>query len=315
MTSPPRTEPDHEPPVAAVCIITYRRPVGLERLLAHLASQQGMDGRAFRTVVVDNDGELSGKPVVEAARAAGLDITYDHEPIPGIPRARNRSVEHGLRSGAQHLCILDDDEYPDAGWLAELLAHSRSSGAPVVTGPVVSLLPNGVAKWLKRSRVFSRPRHPTGTRRNRAATNNVLVHRRVFESMTSWFDESMPFDGSDDTDFFRRAHGAGFTIEWCDEAVVFEVVPIERCNLRWIERRNFRGGLAFARQSKRYDRGPAALRVLASGSLRLAFAAALSVASLGLVPRLRPTIVDSAALGAGLVLGCFGVTFDVYRRG
>jgi GT2 family glycosyltransferase len=299
----------------AVCAITYRRRAGLEKLLANLASQTGVEARDLLVVVVDNDPELSARPVVEVSRARGLPIAYDHEPVPGIPRARNRSVLLALQSGARRLCFIDDDEFPSPNWLERLLAHADSSDAAVVSGPVISILPQGAPRWIERSRLFSRPRHATGARRDRAATNNALVDRRVFDVMKSWFDESIPLNGSDDSDFFRRVRRAGFTIESCDEAVVYEDVPRERCTLRWILRRNFRGGLAFADQSRRYEGWRQAVRSLVVGSSRLLYAAVLSVLTLGLVPAARLRIVENAGLGAGLVLGGFGITIDEYRRG
>jgi succinoglycan biosynthesis protein ExoM len=298
----------------AVCIITYRRPQGLAKLLAALARQSEVPARDLLVVVVDNDPERSAHAVVKDAQAGGLAIDYDQEPVPGIPRARNRSVAIALERGAQHLAFLDDDETPAETWLARLLDHARAARAPVVTGPVLSVLPDGVPQWIERARVFSRPRFASGHRLDRAATNNVLVDRAVFENMELWFDESRPLTGGTDTDFFRRAHLAGFAIEWCDQAVVYEEVPPERCNLRWIGRRTLRGGLVFARLSSAYAGSAAVARNLAVGGLRFAFGLAVAVLTLGIVPRLRLLAIENFALGAGLLLGSFGVTVQEYRR-
>jgi glycosyltransferase involved in cell wall biosynthesis len=303
-------------PIAiAVCIITYRRPLGLERLLTSLARQTGPSGTEIAIVVVDNDPERSAAAAVESALASGLAIDYDHEPTPGIPRARNRSVERALARGVTRLCFVDDDEIVDPEWIASLLSHAATTDAAVVTGPVLSVLPPEVPKWLVHSRLFSRRRFPTGTRVDRAATNNVMVHRRVFDTLPSWFDESAPLSGGTDSDFFERVHRAGFAIEWCDQAVVREEVPLERCNLRWIGRRNLRGGLGFSRRARRYDGPVAVVRNFAVGLLRVGWAGLLSVSTLGLVPSLRLRIVENAGLGAGLALGCFDVEIDEYSRG
>ena len=141
----------------AVCIITYQRPRGLEKLLAGLKRQSGVDAEDLLVVVVDNDPARTALPVVESARAGGLPITHDHEPAPGIPRARNRSVEIALRAGAERLCFIDDDELPEDDWLARLIAHARASGAPIVAGPVLSTLPPLAPSWLAHSRVLPGP--------------------------------------------------------------------------------------------------------------------------------------------------------------
>ena len=41
-------------------------------------------------------------------------------------------------------------------------------------------------------------------------------------------------------EFFSRIEEQGARFEWCDEAEVFEVVPIERQRLSWILERNLR---------------------------------------------------------------------------
>lgn len=302
-------------PTVAACVITYRRPEGLAKLLEHLAVQEGIAPTDLQVVVVDNDPAHSAQAVVRSAEKRGLALEYADEPIPGIPRARNRSVELGLRTGARYLCFIDDDEFPQPGWLARLLDHAARADVPVVTGPVLSVLPDGSAPWLSHSRLFTPRRYATGTPRDRAFTGNALVHRRVFETMDRWFAESMQFTGGTDTDFFRRANLEGFAIEWCDEAVAYEDVPSERCTLRWMARRNLRQGLGSARFRRLYDhRRTGLIRLLALGAYRIAVGAALSVLTLGLVPSLRLRLVENLASGAGLLLGGFGVKVDEYRR-
>jgi len=299
----------------AVCIITFRRPLGLEKLLAHLAKQEGISRDEVLVVVVDNDPEGSARPIAEAARRGGLTIAYAEEPVPGIPRSRNRSVEIALASGAARLCFLDDDEYPSPTWLVRLHGHAAATEAPVVTGPVLPVLPEGAPSYLAGSRIFTPRRYRTGQRRDRAATGNAVVDRRVFEAMEPWFDESMALTGGTDTELFRRAHTAGFAIEWCDEAVVYEDVSRERCSLRWIGRRHFRQSLGSARFGRRYGGGGIAMaRILAIGSYRFMLGLALSVLTLGIVPSLRLRLVENLSSGAGLLLGGFGVTLDEYRR-
>ena len=133
--------------------------------------------------------------------------------------------------------------------------------------------------------------------------------------MKEWFDESMALTGGTDTEFFRRAHVAGFAIEWCDEAIAHEEVPAERCTLRWIARRNLRGGMGFARLTRAQGPGFAAvLRNLVVGCARIAFGVTLAIVTLGLHPPLRLRAVENVALGLGLALGTFNARVEEYRR-
>ena len=75
--------------------------------------------------------------------------------------------------------------------------------------------------------MFDRLRHRTGTKidAREARTGNALVN-------AEWFRTEMPFDpkfantGGEDYDFFSRIKARGARFEWCDEAEVFEAVPL-----------------------------------------------------------------------------------------
>jgi succinoglycan biosynthesis protein ExoM len=54
----------------AICIITFRRPAGLARLLDGLRAIERPEGAEVSVVVVDNDPEGSAAAVADAARIA-----------------------------------------------------------------------------------------------------------------------------------------------------------------------------------------------------------------------------------------------------
>ncbi len=96
------------------------------------------------------------------------------EPEPGIPFARERSVELCWNDDA--LIFVDDDEVAPPNWLATLLAAWERTGADVVTGPVKGNLPEGAPPWNHYSDVHdSTGRHATGLEMRKAYTNNTLV--------------------------------------------------------------------------------------------------------------------------------------------
>ena len=95
--------------------------------------------------MVDNDADGSAAKVVEEF---GKDTPYPIEsvvePEPGIPFAREKSVELCWNDDA--LVFVDDDEVAPPNWLAALLHAWETTGADVVTGPVKGNLPPGAPR-------------------------------------------------------------------------------------------------------------------------------------------------------------------------
>src|SRR6185312_15855107 len=55
----------------------------------------------------------------------------------GIAQARNRLVGEALKSDAQFLAMIDDDEWPEPGWIREFLKAQRITGADVLQGSIL----------------------------------------------------------------------------------------------------------------------------------------------------------------------------------
>jgi len=227
----------------AICVITYKRPQGLARLL------DGLDGLSFddqrpdiEVVVVDNDPEGSTREFCEQRRSScRWELRYYVEPRRGIPFARNTAINQAS-SNADFIAFIDDDEQPEPDWLNELLKVQRQHGADVVAGPVVSRFDGDVAPWIEKGRFFDRRRYPTGQVLDRAYTGNVLFRTEIRSTLPTLFDERMALTGGSDTHFFLRVARAGYKIVWADDAVVTDWLPATRVHARWILQRAFRMG-------------------------------------------------------------------------
>jgi len=225
-----------------VCVCTFKRPALLKRLLDELARQETGDGSfSFSVVVADNDREQSAKPVVEAFTATSpVRAVYCVEPEQNIARARNKTLENAT---GDYVAFIDDDEFPAANWLANLLKTCLARGVDGVLGPVKPCFEEPPPPWATRGRFFERPTHETGWRIDlkEARTGNVLFDRRMVEGMKEPFLPQFG-TGGEDVDFFRRMMGQGRVFIWCDEAPVFESVPPSRCNRRYLLRRGLLRG-------------------------------------------------------------------------
>jgi glycosyltransferase involved in cell wall biosynthesis len=302
--------------VIAVCIITYRRPKGLRAALDALAAQVFDRGiPELRIVVVDNDETGSARATCDAARPTiPWPLEYAIEPRRGIPFARNRCIEVA-RPGVDWIGFIDDDEEPEASWLAELLRIQAQFQADVVTGPVLPRFDGAVPRWAEKGRFFHRQRFASGTRRDRAFTNNVLFRAEIFDSVHPHFDERMVMTGGSDTHFSRRVSAAGFSIVWADEAQVRETFPTSRMTARWVYQRAYRIGTTTAFIARDLESLPVASAKMLSKALFQLVSGTLLAATGWIVGRHHAIRgVRHVCNGAGLVVGLMGGRYDEYRQ-
>lgn len=306
----------------AICIITYRRPEGLRRVLDAVSRltppAPGDRTVEVEVVVVDNDPAGTGAAVVAKTTADRYPwpVHLEIEEARGISRARNRAVEVAReRVGADFVAFIDDDEWPEPSWLDALLRTQRDYSADIVAGPSLPNFEAPAVDWIVKGGFFERPRYATGTELEAARTSNVLIASRVLQAIDPPFDDRFGMTGGEDTHFFARARRAGYRIVWADEAVVTEYVPRSRARPPWLLKRAFRSGSAMSIIA--CDLSPTArtrATRLAKGCGRVAHGlVTLPVA----VASGRGGLLRSGQrifLGFGAVAGVLGLTHEEYRR-
>ena len=302
-----------------IAVATYRRPDDLAAVLPLLlshAAEAAAGGRAVEVLVVDNDAEASGRAVAEQFAREG--VRYVLEPEPGIASARNRALSEAAASDV--LVFIDDDERPHDGWLVRLLDTRQRSSADAVAGAVVSAFEGELDPWVESGDFFRRRRLPTGTELTVAATNNLLLDLHVVRRLGLTFDAAFGLTGGSDTLFTRQLTARGARMVWCDEAVVTDRVPGARMTRDWVLRRAFRSGNSASRVDLTLaDSLRQRLRVrvvaLRRGTPRLVGGTAEW--ALGRVvrrDRMQSRGLRTAARGAGMLAGAFGVAYAEYRR-
>jgi succinoglycan biosynthesis protein ExoM len=211
----------------SVCVCTFKRPSFLRRLLEKLGDQETSGLFTYSIVVADNDQLQSAKDVVSAfATASMIPITYCVESRQNIPLARNKAIEN---ASGDFVAFIDDDEFPTRDWLVTLFRACAEYDVDGVLGPVKRHFDEEPPKWVVKGKFYERPTYPTGRvidwRMGR--TNNVLLKTGLF------VEGALPFRPEfltgEDQDFFRRMIDEGHAFVWCNEAVVYEVVP----PIRW----------------------------------------------------------------------------------
>ena len=302
-----------------VAVLTYKRPeklsTGLPSILEHVRHVSGPDVSAS-VLVIDNDPEASARAIVQTFRDDP--VRYVVEPVPGIAAARNRALDES--ADTELLVFLDDDEWPEPGWLATLLDAWRASLPAAVMGRVVSRFEHPLSPWVEAGEFFRRRRMPTGTRISVAAAGNLLLDLRQVRAHGVRFDDRLGLAGGEDTLFSRQLARAGGTMVWCDESAAVDFVPADRTTKRWVLTRAWSRGNASARVELILAEGAwetltVRLRLAVRGIVRIVGGAARWL--LGLVTfKLRHQARGARAVfrGAGIASGAFGVRFIEYAR-
>jgi succinoglycan biosynthesis protein ExoM len=230
----------------SISVCTFKRPAGLAKCLASLASMQRPLGCSIEVVVVDNDAAASAKPVVEGLQAEfPFPIRYFCEPRSGVGFARNRCL---AEAAGEWVAFIDDDEWAEPQWLNQLWTHLQASGVDGVFGPVLASFEIEPAAWLLQSRVFERRRMASGTRLTwRDCASGNVIFRKQLVGKVGGFSREFAASGAEDSEFFWRCLAAGAVFEWCDSAIAQENIPPARMTRSWILRRAYLGGHNYAR--------------------------------------------------------------------
>jgi hypothetical protein len=81
-------------------------------------------------------------------------------------------------------------------------------------------------------------------------TGNVLIRRGMIEKNEVAFDPAFGKIGGEDQDFFRRKIADGYAFVWCNEAVINETFPLDRCRRIFFLKRALRRGSTEAKLGK-----------------------------------------------------------------
>lgn len=233
-----------------ISLSTYKRPQMLLECL-HSLLQLTLT-KSYEIVVIDNDSNLSGKPIVEnisgIASDLGIPLYYYNEPEQNIALARNLGIE---KANGNYIAFIDDDEKADKEWLFHHSNMIASYPCDGVWGPVVPIVPDSFPAWLKASGVFGPENRTTGTSLSGTdcATNNALVKKAILISRIGPFQKEMGRTGGSDIELFSYLKHQGATFRWCNEAIVYEEIEKKRGCIWWHLQRAYRTGWGLSRIS------------------------------------------------------------------
>jgi succinoglycan biosynthesis protein ExoM len=223
------------PDSVVICIPTYKRPKSLARLLEAIAALE--TDAAIRVLVADNDAEgHAGFDLCNSIASYRWPLTAVIAHKRGIAQVRNTLIENALKTDARFIAMIDDDEWPQADWIAQFLKIAHQTRADVLQGSI--LFGHGDA-----ADGHGDIRRPTGPIAMLQGAGNLLMTRAVLqETSAPWFDPQFALSGGEDQDFFVRLQRAGKRFAWSDEARAHGEVPDTRATLGWLLRRAYSVG-------------------------------------------------------------------------
>ena len=218
----------------------------LARTLQSVADQDLPDGVTLEVVVADDSKDGTAAALI-ANESFGIPVGTVAVGSGNIATARNAALE---RAEGSWIAFIDDDEWAEPNWIADLLGVAVAYGADAVIGPVEALYPEGTPDWMGRVRlgqvgIFQKRPGADGQTLDTGATSNALVRRSAIGDLR--FREEFGRTGGEDTDFFRRFHKNGGKIVAASRGLVSEHVPSDRLTSTHLRRRFGRGGHTFAR--------------------------------------------------------------------
>ena len=236
-------------PDTCVCIATYRRPEGLERLLRSLAGL-APETREFEIIVVDNDAARTADPVVRRAAHDGLAVRYLEEPERNISKARNRGVHAAT---GEFVAFIDDDEIAAPDWLLNLQRALIAAEADAAFGPVIPRFAATPPRWIRELGFYDDRALPTFAELpwHDTRTSNALVRTSALAALSHLFDEELGVEGGEDVELFARLAERGARLISVEDARVYEDIGAERLTRNWMVRRYLRNGIIIQHVSGR----------------------------------------------------------------
>jgi hypothetical protein len=212
--------------------------------------------------------------------------------------------------------MIDDDEYPQTEWLAELLREQERSQADVVIGPVPKHFAAAGPAWLRAGHFYDLPSYPNGARIADGYSGNCLLNVASLQRFGVLFDGALNLAGGEDMLFFRELRARGATMTYAARAVAFETVGLERLRASYLVKLSYRRGntLTFCDRRLRGSVTGLTIRALkACGRVALGWA---TLAPLALLRGRAGALgaVCNIAQGVGSLAGLFGHVYDGYKR-
>ncbi len=236
----------------SVIICTYNRSRLLSRALMAFESQEGVE--CGQIIVVDNNSTDDTEVVVQHCAELLRDVipvTYVHEPVQGLSRARNAGI---TIARGEIVAFLDDDAVPHDGWLLAITKFFQEHPeAAAVGGPIEPEFETARPDWLSSAvegyfsildlgdKVIEFPSKTTPFGANMAFRNTTFRE--------TLFSEDLGRKGSslisrEEVGIFSKIRGENGRMFYVPAMRVAHLVPKDRLTKKWLRERSYSEGVS-----------------------------------------------------------------------
>lgn len=229
--------------LASVLICTRNRSQVLRDCLESALAQELT--APWELIVVDNASTDDTADVARSvARAEPERVRVVSEPRLGLSRARNAAVE---AARSDNLVFLDDDAFPEPGWLAALVGALGEQNVLAAGGPVIPLLEGELPDWflgrfLPYISAWDLGRSPLDLHYNEYPRGANIGFRREVFARLGGFSPQLGRTGKrllscEEVELCLRVERAGGTVRYVPDARVRHRVAVDRMTPGWMLRR------------------------------------------------------------------------------
>ncbi len=225
-----------------ICICTYKRNHILNKCLMSFKKAIIPFNFNIKFLIMDNDINGNAKNIIKKVKKKfKYKIYYVNEKKRGIVHARNKCLEEVKKINCDYFSFLDDDCEIDSKWFVNFERIIKTSRVKIITGPQINKNDENNNNL---ERIFEKKINSDQKFVNWAATNNVIISKKVLLSSNLKFDINLnKFGMGEDQLFFLQLNKKGHQILWNKEIKVYERRHSHRSTIKWVADRSFRLGI------------------------------------------------------------------------
>ena len=226
-----------------ICICTYKRNNILNECLMSFNKAVIPFNFNIKFLIIDNTVNGNAKNIINKVKKKfNHKIYYINEKKRGIVHARNKCLDQVRKINCDYFSFLDDDCEIDSKWFINFKKIININRVKIVTGPQVHK--NNIKINNNLEIIFEKKINNDKKFVNWAATNNVIINKKVLLSSNLKFDINLnKFGMGEDQLFFLQLNKKGHQILWNKEIKVYEKKHSHRTTTKWVSDRSFRLGV------------------------------------------------------------------------